>query len=169
VEPIAESPFAFDEPVASVDRPVKRGRPRHDDNDYDDPEPFDFDGEPAEVPESHTAAVLSFWRRLNPWIKVALVATPFFGGIGIAVAVEQHDPGMLFGSLASPWLCIGLAWLIYYSRPPCPGCGRRWANRNYSGGYWEHSRIDGGPDRRFKHNRFFPQHCHCSACGHQFY
>lgn len=48
-----------------------------------------------------------------------------------------------------------VAAVIHYSRKPCPGCGSRW-----SGGRWDHPRIDGGPDRRFKYNAF-----RCCRCG----
>jgi hypothetical protein len=60
--------------------------------------------------------------------------------------------------LQAPFGCALLLAIvagIYYSKPPCPGCGRRWAGET-----WDHARKDGRPDLRYKKN--FRR---CNGCG----
>jgi DNA-directed RNA polymerase subunit RPC12/RpoP len=55
----------------------------------------------------------------------------------------------------SAFLIIIVA-VIYYSRSPCNGCGRRWV-----GSSWDHTTKSGRLDLRYKNN-----HLRCNACGH---
>jgi curved DNA-binding protein CbpA len=88
---------------------------------------------------------------LNNWI----IGWAVLSGLSILGALSERDWG---GLLAAPFGCallVGICAAIHHARSPCPGCGSRWAPTS-----WDHERVSGGPDRRFKDN-----YRRCMTCG----
>ncbi len=102
-------------------------------------------GETDVVSERAQTKPIHKW--LIAWVVITVLA--LIGGL------SNGEWSILFHAPVGSAIMIGIVAGIYYSKPPCPGCGRRWA-----GVAWDHARKDREADLRYKVN-----HQRCRACG----
>ena len=96
---------------------------------------------------------------LQKWLIGSGIAWVLLTLMFLVAGLSKGDERAIFMAPLFSTFCVpiyaAVIAAIYYRRPPCPRCGRRWA-----GTAFDHPLKDGTADWRFKIN-----HRRCRACG----